>query len=108
MNLSLKNQNNLVFSKYYKLKKASQVSAKDQRIALVGNIAQRKPNSFVLDDGTAKIEIAFEGNLEAKTVRAFCSVEDEKIKADLIQNLDGLDLNLFKRVDDLYSKVFYV
>jgi hypothetical protein len=95
-----------MFTNHYIPKKISQLTSKDSRISLVGNIIQSKENSFILDDGTAKAEIPFEGKLESKLVRVFCSIADEKLKADVVQPLEGLDLNLFKKVEDLYNKVF--
>ncbi len=102
-----------MFTNHYIPKKISQLTSKDSRISLVGNIIQSKENSFILDDGTAKAEISFEGELKgnegelkSKLVRVFCSIADEKLKADVVQPLEGLDLNLFKKVEDLYNKVF--
>ncbi len=95
-----------MFANHYIPKTISQLTTKDSRVALIGNIAQSKENSFVLDDGTARVEISFEGELKSKLVRVFCSIMDEKLKADVIQPLDGLDLNLFKKVEELYNKVF--
>lgn len=89
-----------MFALHYKPKKISQLSPKDSRVALVGNIIQKRENSFILDDGTARTEIFFDGKVEAKVVRAFCSVVEEKLKADVVQSLDGLDLNLFKKVEE--------
>ncbi len=95
-----------MFTNHYKPIKVSQITTKDSRVVLVGSIVQGKESSFVLDDGTARVEISFEGELKSKLVRAFCSIADEKLKADVIQPLDGLDMNLFKKVEELYNKVF--
>jgi len=95
-----------MFTNRYIPKKISQLTDKDSRISLIGSITQSKENSFILDDGTAKAEISFEGKLENKLVRVFCSIMDEKLKSDIVQPLEGLDLNLFKKVEDLYNKVF--
>jgi hypothetical protein len=95
-----------VFVARYIPKKVSSISPKDSKVVLAGSVAQKKEKSFILDDGTGKIEVFFEGNLNASLVRAFCSVSEEKINADIVQNLDGLDLNLFKRVEDLYNRYY--
>jgi len=92
-----------MFTNHYIPKKISQLTDKDSRISLIGSITQSKENSFILDDGTARTEISFEGKLESKLVRAFCSIMDEKLKADIVQPLEGLDLNLFKKVNELYE-----
>lgn len=102
-----------MFTNHYIPKKISQLADKDSKVSLTGNIIQSKENSFILDDGTARTEISFEGELKGneeglrgKLVRVFCSIMDEKLKADIVQPLEGLDLNLFKKVEDLYNKVF--
>lgn len=87
-------------------RKISQLSAKDSKVVLTGTVIQRRDGVFVLDDGTARTEIFFDGNVEPKAVRAFCTVVDEKLKADVIQNMDGLDQSLYKRVEDLYSRYY--
>jgi len=97
-----------VFAVHYKPRKISELSQKDSKVALVGNITQRKDSSFVLDDGTARIEVFFDNDsinvLDIKTVRVFCSVSDERLTADVVQKLDGMDIELFKKAEDLYSR----
>ena len=99
-----------MFAVNYKPKKISELSPKDSKVALLGNITQRKDGSFVLDDGTARIEIFFDNSafnvLDIKLARIFCSVSEEKLSADIIQNLEGLDLDLFKKTEDLYSRYY--
>lgn len=95
-----------MFTQHYKPKKISQLSPKDSRVALTGSIVQKRENSFILDDGTARTEIFFDGKVEAKVVRAFCSVVEDKLKADVVQNLDSLDINLFKKVEELYNRYY--
>jgi len=95
-----------VFTVRYVPKKVSQLSSKDSKVALIGIVTQRRDGVFVLDDGTARADIFFDSNVDAKTVRVFCSIADQKIKADSVQKLDGLDLDLFKRVEDLYSRYY--
>ena len=97
-----------MISIHYRPKKISEISSKDAKVVLTGNIIQKKENSFILDDETAKIEISSDINTDAKFVRAFCSVAEDKLVAELIQNLDGIDINLFKKVEELYNKVFNV
>ena len=87
----------------YKPVKISQINKNDSRFSLVGNITTIKENFFILDDGEAKVEIFSEQPVERKLVRVFCSVSDNILKADVIQNLEGLDMNLFKKIEDLYN-----
>lgn len=88
----------------YKPVKISQINKNDSRLSLVGNITSVKENSFVLDDGEANVEIVSEQPVERKLVRVFCSFSDDILKADVIQTLEGLDMNLFKKIEELYNK----
>ena len=90
---------------HYFQKQVSEVTPNDPRVSIIGNVAGVSESSFVLDDGTGKIEIISDVRVEEnRLVRAFCSVIDEKLKADIIQDVDGLDLNLFKKIGELYNR----
>lgn len=92
-------------SLHYKPRKISEISKSDSRVAVIGTIKEMQENGFILKDETKEIEIAFDGSAErGKLVRVFCSVIDGKLKADVIQDMHGLDLNLFKKVEELYNK----
>ena len=118
----------------YVPRKISEISKNDKKIAIIGKIVDVTDDSFILDDNSGKIEVFFgEEGLEGltglegsaglevpeslevrsesseivekgKTIRAFCSVADDQLKLDVVQDLAGLDLNLLKTVDELYSK----
>lgn len=92
---------------HYKPRKISEINLKaDSRVVVIGNVAELGENSFILDDGSAKAEIVFEGEVRKnKTVRVFCSIVENQLKADVVQSLEGLNLNLFKRVNELYNRV---
>ena len=90
---------------HYKPRKISGIEKTDSRVAVVGKVVDRTEKSFVLDDGGARAEILFEGVAEKnKIVRVFCSIVDGKLKADITQSLNGFDLNLFNKVEELYSR----
>lgn len=89
---------------HYIPKSISQVDSKDFKVCLVGNVMATTGSSFILDDGTGKIEIMTDKQLPRnKIVRAFCSVNEEKLKADVVQDLEGIDSNLFKKINELYN-----
>lgn len=97
----------MITSVHYKPKKISEINPKtDQKIALIGKIVEITPNnSFILDDETAKAEIFFDKDVELdQTIRVFCSIEDNYLKADIVQSINGFDLDLFKKVEELYRK----
>ena len=86
-------------------KEISKVDSNDSKVCLLGNVVDSNENSFVLDDGTGKIEINHDGEVEKnKLTRVFCTVADEKLNADVVRNMENLDVNLFKKVNELYNK----
>ena len=90
----------------YKLKKISEISKNDKRIALIGKVVEINENSFWLDDGSGKKEIIFEGEIEKGSfVRVFCSVIGEKLKADILQKINEKDFYLFEKFNELYRRV---
>jgi uncharacterized protein YdeI (BOF family) len=93
-----------MFNLHYKPKKISEINLKaDSRISLLGKITEVRENSFMLEDNSAKIEIFSDIPVEAnKLVRVFCSVAENQLKADVVQSLNGFDVDLFNRVEELY------
>lgn len=92
-------------SSHYVTRQISEVSPMDLLVSLMGNVNAVGENSFVLDDGTGKIEVSSDIPVErSKLLRVFCSVADEKLKADIVQDVEGLDLELFKKVKELYNR----
>lgn len=90
---------------HYAPKQVSDVKTTDSRVSLLGKIIGAGENSFVLDDGTGKIEIMSDFIPERNRLfRVFCSVADEKLKADVVQDMEGLDVNLLKKVEGLYNR----
>jgi len=90
---------------HYKPRKISEISKTDSKIAIVGMVSSSDENSFILEDDSGKVEVFSEEEMEKdKTVRVFCSLVEGKLKADIIQDLKGLDLNLFKKVEELYRR----
>lgn len=91
---------------HYIPKKISEVSPKDSRVAITGNVIESGEGFFVLDDETGKIEIGTDVRRErGRIVRAFCSVADEKLRADAVQEMDGIDIDLLKKINSLYNSV---
>jgi hypothetical protein len=92
-------------AEHYSPRKISSISKTDSKIALIGKIAETRENSFILEDDSGRAEIfCEEGARQGELVRVFCSVIDGRLKADIVQNLKGLDLNLFKKVEELYKR----
>ena len=89
---------------HYKPRKISEITKSDSKVAVIGMIKELQENGFVLKDETKEVEVTFDGSVEKeKLVRVFCSVIDSKLKADIIQDLKGFDLQLFNKVNELYN-----
>ena len=94
-------------------RKVSEIEQNDTRIAVTGRIAEGSRDSFVLDDSSGKIEVFLQvegtDRLDAKVgkddlVRVFCTVIGAQLKADAVQNLNGLDAEQLKKIEELYNK----
>ena len=89
---------------HYRPRKVSSLTKTDKFVSLLGKVASVKENAVVIEDGTGRIEISSEHALkENAIVRVFCSF-DGQWKTDIVQDMDGIDLNIYKKVDELYSR----
>ena len=78
-----------MFTYHYMPKKVSEINLKtDNRISIIGKVAELKENSFLLEDESGKVEVVSEKAVEPSgLVRVFCSVADQQLKADVVQSL---------------------
>ena len=91
-----------------KPRRISEIKASDEQVQVVGLIVDKQESSLVLDDGSGELNILFEdpGLIEdvevGSKVRVFgtpLSIEDtQEIHAEIIQDMDELDLDLYKKV----------
>ncbi len=89
----------------YKLKKINEIGKEDY-ICIIGKVVNLGENSFLIQDETGMIEISSEFKVEkGKVVRVFCRRVNNMLKAEIIQDLSSMDLNLFKKVEELYNEV---
>lgn len=90
-------------------KNISDVQQKDIRVALTGTVIAVENGQAMLDDGSGKIMVAAQDGISAgQTVRVIGRViaKEEKfeIQTEIIQNLQNLDLNLFRKVSDMWRQ----
>ncbi|MEM7825341.1 MAG: hypothetical protein QW412_00590 [Candidatus Aenigmatarchaeota archaeon] len=92
---------------FYKPRRISEIDFKrDGRIALIGKVSEQFENEFILSDETGRVEIFFEGEVkENQTVRVFCSIIENRLKADIVQGLNDFNLQLFRKVENMYKKL---
>jgi len=83
----------------------------DVRVRLTGTVIDVGTNSLVLDDGTGKIEVIFEeqpqvivGQLARVIARILPLIDGFQCRGEVVQNLDGFDMDLYKRVKDIVKR----
>lgn len=91
-----------------KPRRISEIKTSDEQVQVVGLVVDEQESSLVLDDGSGELNVLFEDpglveNVEVGTkVRVFgtpLNVGDtHEIHAEIIQKLDELDLDLYKKV----------
>ena len=104
------------FRNHYVKRKVTEINPEvDLKIKILGFLVDKKENTFVVDDGSGKVtvfvdEASLLDNFNInQLIRVFGSTlptEDGfEIKADAIQDLSNLNINLYKKVEELYNKV---
>ena len=104
------------FRNHYKKRKIPEINPdEDLKVNILGFVVDKKDDTIVLDDGSGKIKVFVDmpGMMERieinKVVRVFGSTlptEDGfEVKADAVQDLSNLNINLYKKVEELYNKV---
>jgi RNase P/RNase MRP subunit p29 len=87
----------------------------DLKVKIMGFVVDKKDDTVILDDGSKKAKV-FVDNITIvekmninQLVRIFGSTlptdEGFEIKADVVQDLSNLNINLYKRVEELYNKM---
>jgi hypothetical protein len=97
---------------FYEKKKISEIDpGSDSKVKVIGMVLEKQDDTMVIDDGTGKITSFGASNPDIEVngiVRVFGIVlpgeTGFELKADIVQNLTGLDLNLYKSIDELILK----
>ena len=91
---------------YYLPKKISELDLKrDRMVSIIGKVLELQENGFVLSDDSGKIEIISDKPIEPDSqIRVFCTLINQQLKSDLIQDMKDFDVGLFYKVKELYNK----
>jgi len=105
------------FQIHYVPKKISEIDiANDSRVRITGTVVDVSENTMLIDDGSGTVSVVIDDAIELELetikvnslIRVFgvvLPIENKfEIRANVIQKLTGLDINLFKKVQDLYRK----
>ena len=91
---------------FYRPRKAKTIEDEDIRFCLLGKVKDVGNGFFILSDETGDIKISSNFIVEkGSLVRVFCSRVGDEIFADFVQKMEGLDWDLWKRVESLYLRL---
>lgn len=104
------------FRNHYENRKIPEINPDvDLKVKVLGFVVDKKDDTIVLDDGRGKVKVYIDipGMMEGikinQLIRVFGSTlptEDGfEIKADTIQDLSNLNIDLYKKVEELYNKM---
>lgn len=99
----------------YMLRKIADIDPEtDFKVKIVGIVVDKKDDTIVVDDGTDKVRVFVDlptilDNVNTNQLVAVFGATIPTdlgidIKANIIQSLIGLDINLYKKVEELYNK----
>jgi len=87
----------------------------DVRVKLIGTVIDTSANSMILDDGTGKVEIILDeqpyfqpGQLVKVIARVLPLIDGFECKGETIQNLEGFNLDLYRKAKEVIKSVGYV
>jgi len=92
-------------------RRVADIKPVDMRISLIGTVIDKQDSVLVLDDGSGKINInmdnaATESNQLVRVFGRVIPLENGfEVQGELLQIMDGLDSELHKKIESLWSKV---
>jgi hypothetical protein len=104
------------FRNHYVKRKIPEINPEvDLKVKILGFVVDKKENTIMVDDGSGKVSIFVDEaslldsiniNQLIRVLGSTLPTEDGfEIKADAIQDLSNLNINLYKKVEELYNKV---
>ncbi|MDY1590549.1 MAG: hypothetical protein RBS85_00060 [Methanofastidiosum sp.] len=82
----------------------------EKYVSAVGAIIKKEGNDILLDDGTGQIEVVFGEDInfkEGDIVRVFGVAISGSLKGELIQDMSGLDIKLYRESFDKIKNLYY-
>lgn len=105
------------FQLHYLPKKISDIDSNDTRVRITGVVIEIIDNFIIIDDGSSSVRVSVNSpelleNIEVNSlVRVYGIVTPSEnrleIRANIIRDLSDLDINLFKKTQEVYKKWGY-
>ena len=104
------------YKNHYVKKKIEEINPEvDLKVKILGFVVDKKDDTIILDDGSKKVKVFVDNPARVEKmninqlIRVFGSTlptEDGfEVKADAVQDLSNLNINLYKKVEELYNKM---
>ena len=104
------------YKDHYVKKKIEEINPEtDLKVKIMGFVVDKKDDTIIIDDGSKKIKVFVDNTAIVEKIninqliRVFGSTlpteEGFEVKADAVQDLSNLNINLFKKVEELYNKM---
>ncbi|MBI4167568.1 MAG: hypothetical protein HY515_01285 [Candidatus Aenigmarchaeota archaeon] len=88
---------------------------KDIRVKIVGKVVGLGPDSLVIDDGFGSVQVTTDPEINVESLktsdnvrvtgRVFASENGFELRAESLQNVNGIDMELLKKVRDMEKGV---
>ena len=89
-------------------RKVSGIGQDDVRVSIIGTVIDKQENRLVVDDGSGKVNVSFEepvkpesGSLVRVMGRVIPMEGGVEIQGDVCQEMEGMDMDIKKMVDEL-------
>lgn len=82
-------------------RKILNIKQDDIRVKIIGKTIDKSENMLILDDGTGRVDLVLNAPVNISigdTACAFTRINGNEYHAEIIQNMNGLDLELFRKV----------
>jgi len=104
------------FKNHYVKRKIPEINPDvDLKVKILGFVVDKKDDTILLDDGSGKVKVFVDVPEMMKKIninqliRVFGSTlptdNEFEVKADVIQDLSNLNIDLYKKVEELYNKM---
>ena len=104
------------YKDHYVKKKIEEINPEtDLKVKIMGFVVDKKDDTIILDDGSKKVKVFMDNPVIVEKmninqlIRVFGSTlptdEGFETKADVVQDLSNLNINLYKKVEELYNKM---
>ncbi len=91
-------------------KPISEIKPEDIRVRVVGKVVDKNDEYVVIDDGTGKINVVTDKpdlaiGLTLRVIgRIFASEQGLELRSEIIQDINNLDLKLYRQVRELEKR----